>query len=344
LGARIAEPGEFTKRAFLNDKIDLAQAESVADLIDASTAEAARSAMRSLAGEFSIEIDALVQAVIRLRMLVEAALDFPEEDVDFLAAADAIGQLDAIRVRLQRILAQASQGAILREGLQVVLIGQPNVGKSSLLNRLAGEEVVIVTPVPGTTRDSVRQQIEINGVPLHVIDTAGLRETNDEVERVGIDRTWTAIRKASVALLIVDLTRGVGQADRAILDQLPESLAVLTVGNKVDLLTDKLVPATLNEIRVSAKTGQGIDGLRSRLLEIAGWRPLGEGVFMARQRHLKALEAAQSHLGSAATESERLELFAEELRLAQIALSTITGEFTSDDLLGEIFSRFCIGK
>ena len=347
LGARVAEPGEFTKRAFLNDKIDLAQAESVADLIDASTAEAARCAMRSLAGEFSREINALVQALIGLRMLVEATLDFPEEEADFLESTNAAGQLADVRARLGRVLAQSRQGAVLREGLQVVLIGQPNVGKSSLLNRLAGEELAIVTPVPGTTRDSVRQQIQIDGVPLQIIDTAGLRDTVDEVEQIGIGRTWAATQKAGLALLVVDATRGETDSDRTIVARLPEALPVLTVLNKVDLVDQAtLPPVASRELRVSARTGQGVEKLRAHLLEAAGWHPSGEGVFMARERQLRALAAAEAHLLAAAEQGERaqFELFAEELRLAQSALSTITGEFTADDLLGEIFSRFCIGK
>ena len=342
LGARLAEPGEFTRRAFLNDKLDLAQAESVADLIDAASAEAARSAMRSLAGEFSHEIEALVAALIRLRTLTEATLDFPDEEIDFLERADAAGQLAAIRAQLARVFAQAQQGQVLREGLQVALIGRPNVGKSSLLNRLAGEELAIVTSVAGTTRDSVKSLIHLDGVPLHIIDTAGLRDTDDPVERIGIERTWTAIRGAGLALLVADATLGVGEADRRILAALPEGLPVLTVHNKIDLAPTTPVPP--GELPVSAKTGQGVAELRARLLVAAGWQPHGEGVFMARERHLRALEAARERLDAARLRADALELFAEDLRLAQVALSSITGEFTADDLLAEIFSRFCIGK
>ena len=342
LGARLAEPGEFTKRAFLNGKMDLAQAESVADLIDASSMEAAKSAARSLSGEFSGEIEALVNDLINLRVLVEATLDFPEEEVDFLHQADIAGQLAKIRHRLSRVLDQSQQGAVLRDGLRVVLIGQPNVGKSSLLNRLAGEDVAIVTPVPGTTRDTVKSQIHVDGVPIHVIDTAGLRDTNDAVEKIGIARTWSAVQEAGLAILLVDATKGIAASDRAILAKLPPSLPVVTVLNKIDLLTG--VSDGKEALPVSAKTGQGIPRLRQKLLTAAGWQPSGEGVYMARERHLIALRAAQASIGAAQVRPEALELFAEELRLAQEALSSITGQFTADDLLGEIFSRFCLGK
>ena len=342
LGARLAEPGEFTKRAFLNDKIDLAQAESIADLVDASSTEAARAAIRSLSGEFSREVDALVAALIRLRTLVEATLDFPEEEIDFLTKADAAGQLDRIRLQAADILANSTQGALLRDGLRVVLIGQPNVGKSSLLNRLAGEDVAIVTPVPGTTRDSIRSLIHVEGMPIHIIDTAGLRDTADAVEKVGIERTWAAIREAGMALLVVDATQGMRVSDRAILAALPEGLPVVSVLNKIDLVPD--FETFGGETPVSAKTGEGIATLRQQLLDAAGWQPQGEGVFMARERHLRALDVAHGHLAAADIRADSLELLAEELRLAQTALSSITGEFRADDLLGEIFSRFCVGK
>lgn len=347
LGARLAEPGEFTKRAFLNDKIDLAQAESVADLIDAATAEAAKSAMRSLQGEFSGAIHGLVEELVNLRMLVEAALDFPDEDIEFLEGTNAVGRLSAIQSRLDSLLAGAKQGSLLREGLNVVLIGQPNVGKSSLMNRLAEDEVAIVAPVPGTTRDTVRELIEINGVPLHIIDTAGLRETQDEVEKIGIARTWAAVERATIALLLVDARQGVADSDRAIMEKLPDSLQVVQVLNKIDLLPQHErgeVESSGDGIYVSAKTGEGIERLRDRLLEIAGWRQFGEGTFMARERHLVALKEAQAHLEAARENFRQFEFFAEELKLAQNALSKITGEYTADDLLGEIFSRFCIGK
>ncbi|HUW51661.1 MAG TPA: tRNA uridine-5-carboxymethylaminomethyl(34) synthesis GTPase MnmE [Sulfuricella sp.] len=348
LGARPAEPGEFTKRAFLNNKMDLAQAESVADLIDASTTEAAKSAMRSLRGEFSGAVHRLVDSMINLRMLVEATLDFPEENVDFLAESDAFGQLAAIRAQLDSVFRQARQGSLLREGLHIALIGQPNVGKSSLLNLLAGEEVAIVTPVAGTTRDAIRQHIEVEGVPLHFIDTAGLRDTEDEVEKIGIARAWSAIRQANAALLLVDAAQGVASADLEIIAALPSGLPLLRVFNKIDLLgqAPRVVCAEgTTDIYLSAKNGAGIDLLHQQLLRIIGWQGSGEGVFMARARHLSALHEAESRLALAsACNGARIELFAEELRLAQNALSSITGEFTADDLLGEIFSRFCIGK
>jgi tRNA modification GTPase len=347
LGARLAQPGEFTRRAYLNDKLDLAQAESVADLIDAASAEAARSAMRSLQGEFSRQVRALVDAVIQLRMLVEATLDFPDEEIDFLEQADAQGKLTNIRQHLDEVLQTARQGSLLREGMSVVLIGQPNVGKSSMLNRLAGEEVAIVTAVAGTTRDTIRQAIELDGVPLHIIDTAGLRETSDEVEKIGIARTWAAVEKANVALLLIDAVRGVAPSDEEILAKLPATLPVVRVFNKIDLARQEpsvVARGGITDIHVSAKTGAGIELLHEHLLRIAGWQPCGEGVFMARERHLRALVAAREHLVLAQQNRERLELMAEELRLAQEALGEITGEFGADDLLGEIFSRFCIGK
>ena len=347
LGARPAEPGEFTRRAFLNDKMDLAQAESVADLIDAATAEAAKTAMRSLRGEFSHAIHQLVDALINLRLLVEATLDFPEEEIDFLEGSNALNQLAAIKAQLDKVFRQANQGSLLREGLHIVLIGQPNVGKSSLLNLLAGEEVAIVTPVAGTTRDAIRQHIEIGGVALHFIDTAGLRDTDDEVEKIGIARTWSEIRQANAALLLIDAAKGIAPADLEIIAQLPPGLPLLRVFNKVDLFGQepKVVAADgVVDIYLSAKTGAGIDLLHEHLLRVVGWQAGAEGVFMARERHLSALREARERLTLAEESEGRVEFFAEELRLAQNALSSITGEFTSDDLLGEIFSRFCIGK
>ncbi len=342
LGARLAAPGEFTRRAYLNGKLDLAQAEAVADLIDAASGEAARSAVRSLSGAFSAQIAELVDVLTRLRMLVEATLDFPEEEIDFLRDADAFGRLDAIDASLQAVRAQARQGALLREGLTVVLIGQPNVGKSSLLNRLAGFEAAIVTELAGTTRDTVREAIQIEGVPLHIVDTAGLRETDDAVEKMGIARTWAALEQADVALLLVDAAHGVGRQEAAILARLPDVMR-LTVHNKIDA-TGEAPRAAGKEIWLSAKTGAGVDLLRGKLLESAGWQAAGEGAFMARARHLDALARAAIHLAAARQSAAQLELLAEELRLAQAALSEITGEFTADDLLGEIFSKFCIGK
>lgn len=347
LGARLAEPGEFSKRAFLNDKMDLAQAESVADLIDASSESAARSALKSLKGAFSQHVHTLVDDLITLRMLVEATLDFPEEDIDFLEAANALGKLTALQQQLQQVQATARQGAILREGMHVVLVGQPNVGKSSLMNALAGDEVAIVTDVAGTTRDTVREQIVIDGVPVHVIDTAGLRETDDVVEKIGIARTWQAVERADLALVLVDSREGLTDAVAAILARLPEALPRVFVFNKVDL-TDE--PAGLAEmdgqplVRLSARTHAGVELLRAKLLELIGYHGDSEGVFLARERHLDALRRASRHLEQARDSYQQVELLAEELRLSQQALAEITGEFTPDDLLGVIFSRFCIGK
>ncbi|GAB3767621.1 tRNA uridine-5-carboxymethylaminomethyl(34) synthesis GTPase MnmE [Ramlibacter monticola] len=346
---RVAEPGEFTRRAFLNGKLDLAQAEAIADLIDASTEAAARSATRSLAGEFSREIHALRDALIDLRMLVEATLDFPEEEIDFLQKADAQGQLDRLQARLARVMQRAHQGALLREGINVVIAGQPNAGKSSLLNALAGAELAIVTPIPGTTRDVVRQTIQIEGVPLHVVDTAGLREGADQVEQIGIERAWGQIEKADAVVFLHDLTRAASgeyrAADEAIAAKLPTDVPVVDVWNKSDAMP--VVPAHAG-IQLSAKTGAGLDALRRKLLELAGWQSAPEGVFIARERHLHALRRVDAHLMEAAAhlarEAQALDLLAEELRLAQNALSEITGEFSADDLLGVIFSRFCIGK
>jgi tRNA modification GTPase len=354
MGLRVAEPGEFTQRAFLNDKIDLAQAEAIADLIDASTEAAARSATRSLAGEFSREIDALRGALIHLRMLVEATLDFPEEEIDFLRKADAQGQLERLQAMLAGVMQRARQGALLREGIKVVIAGQPNAGKSSLLNALAGAELAIVTPIPGTTRDVVSQTIQVEGVPLHVIDTAGLRDSDDPVEKIGIERAWAQIAAADAVLFLHDLTRAHDAAyragDRALLGQLashvPSSVPVLSVWNKDDAAESAAAPE--GELRLSAKTGAGLQALRGRLLEIAGWQAAPEGVYIARERHLQALRRVDNHLMEAAAHlaagAATLDLLAEELRLAQNALSEITGAFTADDLLGVIFASFCIGK
>lgn len=347
LGARLAEPGEFTRRAFLNDKLDLAQAESVADLIDAGSEAAARSALRSLAGAFSTEIHTLVEQLINLRMLVEATLDFPEEDIDFLEAADARGKLAGIHAQLERVSRTARQGALLREGMHVVLIGQPNVGKSSLMNALAGEDVAIVTEIAGTTRDTVRELIQLDGVPMHIIDTAGLRETEDRVEQIGIERTWAAVGKADLALLLIDSREGITAHDQAILARLPEKLPRVHVFNKVDLTGEAVGHGEEDGhavLRLSAKAGLGLDELKRTLLQMVGWGGSDAGVFLARERHLDAIRRASSHLHTAAQVWQQVELFAEELRLAQHDLSSITGEFTADDLLGEIFSRFCIGK
>jgi tRNA modification GTPase len=346
LGARLASPGEFTQRAYLNDKLDLAQAESVADLIDATTSQAARSAMRSLLGDFSRVIHQLVAQLIDLRMLVEAMLDFPEEELDLPDVTRRDAKLSAIRNDLQQTLMLAQQGSLLREGAHVVLIGQPNVGKSSLLNCLSGEEVALVSDVPGTTRDVIRQSIQLSGIPLHIIDTAGLREAEDTVELMGIARTRSTIQKADAILLLLDANHGLSKEDKTILAELPPATPRLYIFNKIDLLDEAPRVEMHGEeeyIYLSAKTGSGIDLLRNKLLDLIGWHQEA-GVFMARERHVRALLQAQKRLDSALLEGNRAELYAEELRLAQEALSNITGEFSSDDLLGEIFSRFCIGK
>ena len=346
LGARPAQPGEFTQRAFLNDKLDLAQAESVADLIDASSAAAARGAMRSLTGEFSGRVGQLNDALIELRSLVEATLDFPEEEIDFLERSGAQEKLDRLRAGVRALLAEAEQGRILRDGAKVVLIGQPNVGKSSLLNRLAEEEVAIVTEIPGTTRDPLRHELTVEGVPVHVVDTAGLRDATDAVEKIGIQRAWREIHQADLALLIVDAMVGITDADLRILAKLPENLKKILIFNKIDILMRppaEIQAANRIEIWLSAKTGHGLDLLRTALLRSVGWQSTEEGVFIARERHLRALHEADASLDRAA-EPGSLELVAEELRLTQHAFATITGKFSADDLLGEIFSRFCIGK
>ena len=350
LGARLAEPGEFTRRAFLNDKLDLAQAEGVADLIEAATEAAARCALRSLRGEFSALIDSLVARLIELRMLVEATLDFPEEDIDAVDRQAAQVRLGRLRADLADVLAKGRQGSVLRTGLQVVLAGQPNVGKSSLLNRLAGEELAIVTAVPGTTRDAVRQTIQIDGVPLSIIDTAGLRDTGDEVEAIGISRAWQAIGGADVLLLVVEASQGVTERDREIMARLPLRLPHVVVFNKIDLAgkpagaAEPVVAGGETHVWLSAKTGEGMELLRRALLSLAGWQAPGEDLFLARERHLVALARAAQTLERAQIVVGQAELFAEELRLAQHELCSITGEYSADDLLGGIFSRFCIGK
>jgi len=347
LGARQAQPGEFTRRAYLNDKLDLAQAEAVADVIEAATVEAARSAARSLSGEFSQHIHQLRDRLIDLRMYVEACLDFPEDEIDFISQGKVAERLVGITIDLQVVFSGARQGNLLREGMQVVMVGQPNVGKSSLMNQLAGEEIAIVTPVAGTTRDTIKSMIQINGVPLHVIDTAGLRETTDEVEQHGIDRTWRALENAHAALLLVDTAHGITTAEKSILARLRPNLPKVWVHNKIDLVNEspkREEHAGEAHISLSAKTGAGLPLLRTELLKIVGWQPGGEGIFMARARHLTALRAVEASLSRAAERLDQPELLAEELRLAQESLNTITGEFTPDDLLGEIFSRFCIGK
>jgi len=345
-GARIAAPGEFTRRAFLNGRMDLLQAEGVIDLIDASTAQAARSAMRSLQGDFSAAIATLADELVALRVLVEALLDFPEEELDGAERPQTAERLARVRAALDRVSDAAQRGNLLRDGMHVVLAGQPNVGKSSLLNRLSGEEVAIVTDIPGTTRDAIRQVIDLGGVPAHFVDTAGLRDSDDPVERIGVERAWNAIERADVVLHLVDARAPETTADDEILRRLPGAIPRITVVNKIDLVdrppaVEQDTPGTT--VWLSAKTGAGVERLRDTLLRHMGWDQREEGVFLARERHLRALAEARRHLETAASRGEP-ELFAEELRLAHDALISITGEFSAEDLLGEIFQRFCIGK
>jgi len=361
---RLAQPGEFTERAFLNDKIDLAQAEAIADLIDASTETAARSAARSMTGEFSTAVNALLEQLVHLRMLVEATLDFPEEDIDFLKKADAQGQLQKIQGTLDSLMQRATQGAILREGIKVVIAGQPNAGKSSLLNALAGAELAIVTPIAGTTRDKVSQLIQIEGVPLHVVDTAGLRTALDEVEKIGVERAWTEIHSADAVLFMHDLSRHdpangsssiaidyIAQDEeiaRTIAKNSLNKTALINVWNKSDLVTPAAREKARDGMLISTKTGEGLETLRKKLLQVVGWQAAPEGLFMARERHVRALGRVKTELTKAHEQllaaPPALDLLAEDLRQAQRYLSEITGSFSADDLLGEIFSRFCIGK
>ena len=350
MGLVIAEPGEFTLRAYLNNKIDLAQAEAIADLIDAQSELAVRGAARSLQGEFSANINELIEEITQLRILVESTLDFPEEEIEFLENAQARERLAAVKAKLQSLREGAKQGKILRDGIQLVLAGAPNVGKSSLLNRLAGEEVAIVTPVAGTTRDRVKESITIEGVPMHIIDTAGLRDTNDEVEAKGIERSWDAIRLADLVIFMTDLDSDAedSRLKDKILAALPPKCPALLVINKSDLLSanSPLIPA--GAILISAKTGDGISTLKQKILETVGWNGPQEGAIVARRRHLECLEQAAEHIAKseqfAANGNNSLELFAEELSLAQNHLGQITGKLLPDDLLGKIFSQFCIGK
>lgn len=367
IGLRVAQPGEFTQRAFLNDKLDLAQAEAVADLIDASTETAARSAVRSLSGDFSAAVDGVRDALIDLRMLIEATLDFPEEEIDILRRADVQGRLAEVRASIAAIARNARQGALLREGITVVIAGQPNAGKSSLLNALAGAELAIVSPMAGTTRDKIGQTIQIEGVPLHVVDTAGLRDSDDMVEQMGVARAWGEIESADVVLFLHDLTRWPAphttpvagceldvyvQADARIAaslaERLPAHVPVIDVWNKTDLCAAAPPQGDDRSVWLSARTGAGLAHLRQRLLELVGWAAVPEGVYMARERHVQALTRVDRHLADAATHAAArepaLDLVAEELRLAHNALGEITGAFGADDLLGVIFSRFCIGK
>ncbi|MGE5625511.1 MAG: tRNA uridine-5-carboxymethylaminomethyl(34) synthesis GTPase MnmE [Bacillota bacterium] len=349
LGARLARPGEFSERAFLNDKMDLAQAEAVADLIDSGSAQAARAALRSLSGEFSERVHALVERITELRGYVEAAIDFPEEEVDFLNEGDVAGRLGAILEEFDELSAAAEQGSLLREGLTVVIAGRPNAGKSSLLNRLAGHEAAIVTDIPGTTRDLLREHVNLDGMPLHLTDTAGLRKSTDAVEEEGVRRAWKEMQKADRVLLVVDATEGLTPEDREIVGALPPDLPVTVLYNKIDLTGQTPAEDELDGVAslwLSAKTGEGMDLLREHLKRAAGFEQMGEDSFSARRRHLDALDRAGEHLDEAEAQMEAKagELLAEELRLAQLCLSEITGEFTSEDLLGKIFSSFCIGK
>ena len=346
-GLVIANPGEFTLRAFLNNKIDLAQAEAIADLIDAQSGAAVRGAARSLQGTFSENINDLIEEITQLRILVESTLDFPEEEIEFLENAQARQRLAAVKKKLESLTNGAKQGKILRDGIQLVLAGAPNVGKSSLLNRLAGEEVAIVTPIAGTTRDRVKESITIEGVPMHIIDTAGLRETSDLVEAKGIERSWHAIQMADLVIFLTDPNSGEDGLKAKILNEIPPKCPVLEVLNKSDLIALGSAKDP-NAILISAKTGDGIDALKQKILELVGWSGSQEGAIVARRRHLDCLGRASEHIARseqfAANGNNSLELFAEELVLAQNHLGQITGKLLPDDLLGKIFSQFCIGK
>lgn len=346
LGARLARPGEFSERAFLNNKLDLAQAEAIADLIDSSSEQAVRSALRSLQGSFSQAVDKLLTALIELRVYVEAALDFPDEEIDFLADAAVTTRLAIIKRQLAEIFQKAQQGSLLRDGMHLVIVGRPNAGKSSLLNALAGQETAIVTEIAGTTRDVLHERINLDGMPLHVVDTAGLRESHDPVEKIGIERAWREVEKADLVLLLVDDTQAATEEHSSILAKLPTSIPVLTVHNKVDL-SGKVAGKHANHLYISAKQGLGLDVLKAELKARMGYQGEREDTFMARRRHLQALGLTQAAVERAEQQLVVFnagELMAEELRLAQDALGQITGKFTSDDLLGEIFSSFCIGK
>ena len=349
-GAKLAEPGDFTKRAYLNNKIDLAQAESVADLINASTEEAALGAVNSLSGKFSLEINNLLKNLIELRMYVEACLDFPEEDIDFISEGNVKDKLQHLSETMMHIMQAASQGQLLRDGISLVLVGQPNVGKSSLLNQLSGEDKAIVTDIPGTTRDAITSDINLNGMPLNIIDTAGLRETDDPIEKFGIEKTWSSLEKGHVALFLVEASKGITDYEQSILGRLPTGIKRIWIFNKIDLLNGKAKLKKLNNdqiVYMSAKTGEGLDLLKQAILNEVGFKENSEGSenkFIARKRHLEALENVHHSLQNAQLNIASAELVAEELTIAQKYLSSITGEFSSDDLLGEIFSQFCIGK
>ena len=350
LGARLANPGEFAERAFLNDKMDLTQAEAITDLIEAGSEQAARSAIKSMQGVFSTKIHALVEAVIRVRMYVESAIDFPEEEIDFLSDGKILQQIEDIMQNFAAIMQEAKQGVLLRDGMRVVLVGQPNTGKSSLLNALAGRDSAIVTEIAGTTRDVLKEEIQIDGLPLHIIDTAGLRESTDKVEQEGIRRAWLEVEQADRILVLVDDREGITQSDTKILQKLPEQLPITVIHNKIDLTAQSpelVVEKGQTHIKLSAKKDYGLDMLRSHLQQTMGYEKTNESTFLARRRHLDALDRAFAyvqHSKQQLVDVKAGELVAEDLRLAQQALSEITGQFTSDDLLGEIFSSFCIGK
>lgn len=351
-GARLAEPGEFSKQAFMNDKLDLAQAEAIADLIEASSDQAAKSAMRSLQGDFSREVNTLVEELISLRIFVEAAIDFPEEEIDFLSDGKVAGQLQHILDRLHIVFESAKQGALLREGMSVVILGRPNAGKSSLLNALSGRESAIVTDIAGTTRDIVKEEINIDGMPLHILDTAGVREATDQVEQIGIERAWQALDDADRVLVMLQAGEAIHEEDQIILDKLPAHIPVTLVRNKIDLIDHAPMVEVEAEtgrtvIWLSAKHKLGLNSLQDHLKTEMGYAQTTEGVFMARKRHLDALQTALDWTLNGQQQLEQFaagELLAEDLRLAQEALSEITGRFTSDDLLGRIFTSFCIGK
>ena len=349
-GAKLAEPGDFTKRAYLNNKIDLAQAESVVDLINASTEEAALGAVNSLSGKFSLEINNLLKSLIELRMYVEACLDFPEEDIDFISVGNVKDKLQHLSLTMLHIMQAASQGQLLRDGISLVLVGQPNVGKSSILNQLSGEDKAIVTDIPGTTRDAITSDINLNGIPLNIIDTAGLRETDDPIEKFGIEKTWSSLEKGHMALFLVEASKGITDYEKSILARLPRDIKRIWIFNKIDLFNGapKIEQSDNDQIvYMSAKTGEGLDLLKQAILNEVGFKKNLEGSenkFIARKRHLEALEIVNQSLQNAQFNLASPELIAEELTIAQKYLSSITGEFSSDDLLGEIFSQFCIGK
>ena len=346
LGARLARPGEFSERAYLNDKIDLAQAEAVADLIESQTERAARCALRSLQGEFSKEVHKLADNLIEFRTYIEASLDFPEEEIDFLAEESLAINLERLRRQLQELMDKARQGSLLREGIRLVITGRPNAGKSSLLNKLAGHDAAIVSHIPGTTRDVMHREVQLDGIPVEVIDTAGLQATSNPIEREGMRRAWKEIESADLVLLIIDATCGYTSIEEDIEKKLPQNVALLRVWNKLDLVY-KASADQDSAVYISAKTGQGLGGLRGKMKSLLGVENTGESVFIARRRHMNALERAKIALDRTSDHlriGQAGELMAEELLLAHKALGEITGEFSSDDLLGKIFSSFCIGK